>query len=140
MSFYALENRQGVLLPDNDDPWNKTPLSLDEKADLCTYLEVNCRLDGSGLCVGDVVYRLYLGQDNCTDFNIYRNSVLEVSLYLTVDGMKEAISWRVTSDYSLNDGYAYGWISRGNHSEHELYVGEKFEYSLSLSDQMMYLG
>lgn len=141
VSFYALENRQGVLLPDNDDPWNKTPLLLDEKADLCTYLEVNCRLDGSGLCAGDVVYRLYLGQDNCTDFNIYRNSILEVSLYLTVDGMKEAISWRVTSDYSLNDGYAYGWISRGNHSEHELYVGEKFEYSLSLSDQMVdYIG
>ena len=141
VTFYTLENRQGVLLPYNDDPWNKIPLSIDGKDDLCTYLEVECSLDGSGLCAGNVVYRLYLGQDNCRDFNLDRNSVLRVSLCLTVDGMKEAMSWRVTSDYYLNDGYASGRISRGNHGEHELYVGEKFEYSLSLSNQMQdYIG
>lgn len=141
VTFYALENRQGVLLPYNDDPWNKIPLSIDGKEDLCTYLEVECSLDGSGLCAGNVVYRLYLGQDNCRDFNLDRNSVLQVSLCLTVEGMKEAVSWRVTSDYYLNDGYASGWISGGNHGEHELYVGEKFEYSLSLSNQMRdYIG
>lgn len=141
VTFYAMENRQGVLLPHNDDPWNKTPLSLDGKADLCTYLEVECSLDGSGLCSGDVVYRLYLGRDNCSDFNLDRNCVLQVSLCLTMDGMKEAMSWRVTSDYYLNDGYASGWVSRGNHNEHELYVGEMFEYSLYLSEQMKdYIG
>ena len=139
--FYALENCQGILLPDNSDPWEKIPARLDDKAELCTYLEVECRFDGSGLCSGDIVYRLFLGQDNCSDFNLVRNSVLNVSLCLTVDGMKEALSWRVTSDYSLNEGYAYGWISLGNHSEDDLYVGEKFEYSLWLSEQMMsYIG
>ena len=141
VNFFALENCQGVLLPDNGDPSAKIPLFLDYKADLCTYLEVACRFDGTGLCEGDVTYRLYLGQDACTDFNVLRNSVLRVSLCLTVDGLKNGVSWRVDPDYALRDGYASGWISRGRHNEDDLYVGEKFEYSIWLSDEMTeYIG
>ena len=41
ISLYVLENRQGTLLPSNEDPWRKVPDSLDETvAACCTYLEV----------------------------------------------------------------------------------------------------
>jgi hypothetical protein len=134
--FYALENCQGILLPDNKDPWKKIPMFLEDEADLCTYIEVRCAFAGNGLYDGSVIYRIYLGQDNCRDFNLIRNSVLNVSLCLTIDGLKNGLSWKVTSDYSLRDGYASGWVSRGRHGEDDLYVGEKFEYSLWLSDEM----
>lgn len=135
--FYAFENCQGVLLPDNRNPWNKVPSNMDEKADICTYIEVGCRFDDEGLYDGDVVYRLYLGEDNCSDFNLRRNSVLNVSLCLTKSGLDEELSWRVDSDYALRDGFAYGWISDGRHSMDELYVGEIFEYSISVSDELL---
>lgn len=139
--FFALENCQGVLLPENEEPWEKIPFALGQKADLATYIEVDCHFDGSGICEGDVTYRIYLGQDNCKDFNILRNSMLKVSLCLTLDGLKEEVTWRVEPDYYLRNGFASGWISRGRHNEDDLYVGEKFEYSIWLSDEMSdYIG
>lgn len=136
VAFYALENCQGVLLSGNGDPWKKIPSELDERAELCTYMEVKCRFNGMGLCDGEVIYRLYLGQDNCQDFNLLRNTVLGVSLCLTFDGLKDSVTWRVDADYSLNEGHASGWVSRGKHSERDLYVGEKFEYSIWVSEEM----
>lgn len=135
--FYALENCQGVLLPDNRDSWEKIPSALDGKASLCTYLEICCRFDGSGLYEGDVVYRLFLGQDNCSDFNVRRNTVLDLSLLLTDDGLDSGIVWKVTSGHSVRDGFAVGWISKGMHGETGLYAGERFEYSLALSEQLL---
>lgn len=141
VNFFALENCQGVLLPENEEPWEKIPSSLDEEASLATYIEVDCSFDESGICDGDVTYRLYLGQDNCKDFNIIRNSILRVRLCLTIDGLKEEVTWRVDPDYSLRDGFASGWVSRGRHNEDDLYVGEKFEYRIWLSDEMLdYIG
>ena len=54
--FYAIENCQGDLLPDNTDQWSKVPDSLDYGADLCTYLEVGCRFREGFLYEGDVTY------------------------------------------------------------------------------------
>lgn len=135
--FYALENCQGVLLPDNADPWKKVPSSLDDRSGLCTYLEVQCRFDGTGLYEGEVVYRLYLGQDNCSDFNVIRNTVINVSLCLTGNGLRSEMSWRVEPDYIVRDGFAAGWISKGLHDEGNLYVGERFEYAIWLSEEML---
>lgn len=139
--FYSLENAQGILLPGNQDPWLKIPSSLGDKSGLCTFIEVSCSFDGSGACEGDVVYRLCLGQDNCADFSILRNSVLDVSLYLSLDGLKEAVAWRVEPDYSVRDGLASGWVSCGRHGESDLYVGERFEYSFMMEDELTeYIG
>lgn len=95
--FYMLENCQGVLLPDNDDEWQKVPSNLPEaKAELCTYMEVEANLDGSSGLEGRVLYRFYLGQDATSDFNIYRNTENVVTLVATMDGF-ERISWRIDS-------------------------------------------
>lgn len=100
--FYTLENCQGVLLPDNDDPWRKVPESLGEEAGLATYIEVGCRFDDAASCEGTVLYRFYLGKDDCRDFNVVRNSDVSVTLCLTEDGINR-VSWKVEADVELPD-------------------------------------
>ena len=134
--FYVLENCQGRLLEENDAPWMKVPEKIKEKASVCTYLEIGCSFRDGYFYSGDVTYRIYLGGDNVSDFNIIRNSVMDVSLFLTDDGLGE-ISWRVDADVSINGGYAHGWFSRSLHNADDLYIGERFVYSLYVADEMM---
>ena len=94
-SFYMLENCQGVLLPGNTDQWRKVPEYIPTKKDICTYLEVETEFQDIGSPIGTVIYRLYLGQDNCSDFNIYRNTDNVVILTLTENGLNQ-VSWKVT--------------------------------------------
>ena len=136
ISFYVLENCQGRLLDGNVDPWAKVPENIPDKAGLCTYLEISCSFKPGYFYSGNVVYRLYLGRDNVSDFNIRRNNVLIARLFLTNEALGE-VSWRVDADVSVNDGYAQGWLSRGLHSADDLYVGEKFEYTLLLADEVL---
>ena len=94
-SFYMLENCQGVLLPNNKDQSKKVPENIPgNKAKLCTYIEVSATLDGAFGVEGPLTYRFYLGQDETTDFNIYRNTVNKITLTATKDGVNE-VSWRV---------------------------------------------
>lgn len=134
--FYVLENCQGRLLEGNVDPWAKVPENLQGEAGLCTYLEIGAAFKNGFFYSGDVKYRLYLGQDSVSDFNIKRNTVLNASLYLTDDALGQ-VSWRVESDVEINDGYAGGWISRGMHAVDDLYIGERFIYSIVLEEEMM---
>ncbi len=85
VDLYVPENCQGVLLPDNTDPWLKTPDSIPDKADLCTYMEIT----GTWITAGaqaDLKLRLYLGSDNVTDFNVVRNTNVQIDLVLSDDG------------------------------------------------------
>ena len=134
--FYVPENCQGRILDGNTDPWAKVPENISGKEGLCTYIELECSFDEGGFYSGNVIYRLFLGADSVADFNIRRNSVLDVSLFLTGSGLGE-VSWRVDADVFINDGHARGWLSRGLHSITDLYMGEKFIYTLELTPQMM---
>ena len=101
--FYMLENCQGVLLPDNDDQWQKVPDMLpDPKAGLCTYMEVTAILDGTSGMTGPVTYRFYLGQDSTSDFNIYRNTENTVTLVTSMDGL-EKFSWRIDTSSLISN-------------------------------------
>lgn len=94
-TFYMLENCQGILLPGNKDQWAKIPENIpDEKEKLCTYMEVSAELDGSSGVQGPVTYRFYLGQDETTDFNIFRNTENRITLITTEDGL-DKVSWRI---------------------------------------------
>lgn len=99
ISLYMLENMQGTLLPGNDDPMLKNPDSLDGHSGLCTYLEVACIFEEGFDKEGTVVYRMYLGKDNVTDFDVERNRVLNVSLTLTSEGLSVKDSWKIVPDY-----------------------------------------
>jgi hypothetical protein len=95
--FYTFENCQGSLLPENNDPWKKVPQSLGEKASLCTYLEIECEFGQDALYEGGVKYRLYLGKDNCSNFDVTRNHNIHISLELSEDAI-EKISWKVDAN------------------------------------------
>ena len=134
--FYVLENCQGRLLDGNTDPWAKTPEGIPGYEGLCTYLEVECAFKDGHFYSGNVTYRMSLGNDSLADFNVKGNSVLNVSLFLTDDALN-AVSWRVEADVSVNEGYAGGWQSSGRHSIDDLYVGERFTYTVWAKDEMM---
>ena len=106
--LYVPENIQGQLLPDNQDPFEKTADKLSELEDkgydaLCTYLELNVNKpskgDGFG---GDIMYRCYLGEDNVSDFSIVRNSCYDVAISLTDRGF-HLDNWKVVRSDSWTD-------------------------------------
>lgn len=140
VTFYALENCQGVLLPDNLSPAGKVPEELGPVAELCTYLEVAGVFDDEAFLEGEVVYRFYLGLDACSSFDVPGNACIDVVLQLTGMGLRE-VSWRVNADVSVREGYAWGSVARGLHDVDDLYVGEKFLYQVEVSDEILsYVG
>lgn len=93
VSFYMLENCQGNLLPYNMDEWKKVPENISSKKALCTYISVKGKWAKLG-ADADIEYRMYLGKDNHSDFDIERNKTYEVTLCLTDEGSQRS-SWRV---------------------------------------------
>ena len=96
ISLYAFENMQGTLLPGNTDPWNKVPASIGDAGDYCTYLEVDCTY---GYSDNEVTYRMYLGKDATTNFDVERNTVYRVTLMPTETEIRgERGSWKVEAE------------------------------------------
>ena len=95
--FYVPENCQGVLLPGNDDPWAKIPANLPAaKRGLCTFLHIEGNWTTSG-ATADLSLNLMLGADNCTDFNVVRNSSVTITLSLSDSGTLRS-SWKSDMD------------------------------------------
>ena len=140
VTFYALENCQGVLLPNNESSAAKLPDALGEKAGLCTYLEVSGFFGEEAFLDGTVTYRFYLGLDACSSFDVPGNACIDVGLQLTGMGLHE-VSWRVDADVSVREGYAWGTVAQGLHDMNELYVGERILYRVEVSDEILsYVG
>lgn len=100
VSFYVLENCQGVLLPDNDDPWAKEPDSIPDAAVNCTYLSLKGIWTTPGASA-DLSVRLFLGADNCTDFNVVRNVNIDIALSISDSGTVKS-RWKSSLD-NLDD-------------------------------------
>lgn len=105
--FYVPENMQGTLLPGNTDPSAKDYDDIvarygKELAGLLTYVEfaaeVNPDAGGYG---GDVVYRFYLGADNCSNFDLERNRCYNIELDFKVNSLFDP-DWKVNSQISDN--------------------------------------
>ena len=86
--FYVPENRQGVIdgirtsrekSPDKNDNVNAKKTQL-------TYLETV--VEGTGIYVGSITYRSYLGQDAISDFDIRRNSRYNWRIQYLKDGLQ----------------------------------------------------
>lgn len=125
--FYMFENMQGTLLPDNTDYMQKVLDNRPDREDVCTYLEVNCVFT-SGSKEGGVDYRLYLGKDNITNFDVERNRVISVSLELTEDGFGIKDSWKIVSDY-----IQHAEKVAVNPNVIKIFVGEKMQLTASVS-------
>ena len=92
--FYVPENCQGVLLPGNSDPWAKIPANIAaDKRSLCSYLHIEGEWTTNG-ATADLSLNLMLGADNCSDFNIVRNSSVTITLSLSDSGTIKS-SWKV---------------------------------------------
>ena len=99
--FYIPENCQGVLLPGNSDPWAKVPSNIPAaKRALCTYLHIEGEWTTGGASA-DLSFNLMLGADNCTDFNVTRNTSVTVTLSLSDSGTCRS-NWKVDMD-NLDD-------------------------------------
>ena len=113
VTFYALENCQGVLLPNNKEASSKVPEEITDKSALCTYLEMTAsfsgKYEGVDVSSDNVKYRFYLGEDNCTDFNVIRNKDMKINLKVTEDRIFDE-SWRVSYGKDLPN-IAYGLTS-----------------------------
>lgn len=92
--FYVLENAQGTLLPGNTDPWSKVPSQLGSLGGLCTYIEMKgTYTDSSGGLRAAHTYRMYLGDDSTTNFDVTRGTSYDLTLTLSDDGFLHA-SWK----------------------------------------------
>lgn len=105
--LYVPENVQGILLPYNDDPFDKVHGEIDHVggksyADLCTYLEFNARRENTMGYSGDVMYRYYLGADNTSDFSLERNKRYDLTLDFTEEGFFVE-NWKVERGDNWND-------------------------------------
>ena len=131
--FYALENCQGTLLPGNTDPWKKIPSSI-SVADLCTYLEVDCEFQSGFALAGTITYRIYLGQDNCSNFDIIRNVDMGVALCLTRN--LDNVSWKIDPDVDYNGSLCSACVEQGLHGLDDIYVGETSLMRLSVNSYL----
>lgn len=98
--LYVLENMQGTLLPGNTDPWMKEYFNsqISDRKALCTYLEVCGRyVDNGGGLTAENTYRMYLGSDAVTNFDIRRNSSYTLTLAVSDEGAYRE-SWKVDRD------------------------------------------
>lgn len=96
VSFYTFENLCGTLLSGNADPWKKVPENISGKDSKCTYLEVTgtYSTDG-GTASAPVTYRMYLGENATTNFDLLRNYVYDVTLCPSDEGIGRT-SWKIT--------------------------------------------
>lgn len=104
--FFILENRQGTLLPGNTDPDKKTPSELVKKGkdpELCTYIEICGIYTKRNGSIPPVPFtaRFFLGSDACTNFDVNRNWIYEITLYFT-DGVCLRKDWKMNCTYNSN--------------------------------------
>ncbi len=99
--FFIYENLQGDILPDNTDPWKKEFENYNTvkaaAASRCTYLEVLGDYATTGVSVENLRYRIYLGANATSNFDITRNTAYTVVLAPTeVTAIDEDLtSWKV---------------------------------------------
>lgn len=100
--YFIYENNQGELLPSNTDQWKKEfenhNTGMSSYASKCSYLDVMGDYEMPGLKVPDLRYRIYLGKNATTNFDVSRNTAYTVVLRPTdataVD--RNLVSWKLT--------------------------------------------
>ncbi len=91
ISLYQYENIQGTL-SDNTNPKSKLPNSeLKEKT--CSYLEVQAKYT-SITSSGIIKYKLFLGNDIFSNFNVKRNKTYNITI-IPIDDGRDENDWRI---------------------------------------------
>lgn len=113
--LFMFENLQGKMNQQNTDQITKAPDAGKEK--YCSYIEVTADYlytpqSGGGnqkYISGPIKYRLYLGEDIISDFNVHRNKHYQVTLSLTgMGGLVEDGRTDADGNY-IGDGEGASW-------------------------------
>lgn len=131
--LYVPENMQGVLLPDNADPDMKIPEEVDRvngpgTSDRLTYLEMSLNKTeaaDTNPFTGDIIYRMFLGRDNCRDFSIEGGSTNAIEIAFDQDSMLQEPTWKVDHGRRWNNA-----DERLEFSSHDIIVTPAAESSL----------
>ena len=133
--FYVTENCQGKLLPDNNDPWKKVPDNIGNVSSLCTYVEMEGEWQDGADYEGTVIYRFFLGEDASQSFDIKRNSIHNLTLYLEDDNF-EKISWKIdASNMEAVDWDIYTNLQDNFHEASEYYLSENICVDFTLDER-----
>ncbi len=101
---YYPENRQGTLLQDNRDPYQKTPekvASAEPGRENClSYLTVEGQIRSEFGVHGSGQYRFCIGSDTVSDFSVERNCCYNITLTPTEAGVYFSV-WK--SDFAMED-------------------------------------
>ena len=101
--LYAFENLQGTLLPGNRDPWRKVPSRIGDAGPRCTYIEIVCSYTTDTDTCDDITYRMYLGEDATTNFDVRRNTLYRLTLEPTEDEIRGGRgSWKIETGEWVN--------------------------------------
>ena len=92
--FYQFENMQGTLQPENTSQQEKQWDANNPYADICSYIEMKATYS-SPRKYGDILYRFYLGNDMVTNYDVKRNSQINITVSFINDGAVDENSWRV---------------------------------------------
>jgi len=96
ITFYQFENMQGTLQPQNTLQQQKQWPQESIYSKICSYIELNATYS-SPRKYGEILYRFYLGSDMLANYDIKRNTQLNITISFIKDGAIEENNWRVDS-------------------------------------------
>ncbi len=92
--FYQFENLQGTLQPENNAQKQKQFSTGNPYSELCSYIELKATYS-SPRKYGDILYRFYLGTDMIANYDIKRNTQMNITVSFINDGGVDENTWRV---------------------------------------------
>ena len=92
--FHQFENMQGTLQPGNTSQQDKQWSANNPYSDICSYIELKATYS-SPRKYGDILYRFYLGKDMVSNYDIKRNTQLNITVSFINDGGVDENTWRV---------------------------------------------
>lgn len=92
--FHQFENMQGTLQPGNTSQQDKQWSANNPYSDICSYIELKA-IYSSPRKYGDILYRFYLGKDMVSNYDIKRNTQLNITVSFINDGGVDENTWRV---------------------------------------------
>lgn len=135
--LYIPENRQGTLLAGNRDPSLKNADFLrasGKNPSVLTYLQFEARLNPAAAGYGgNLVYRIYPGADNSSNFDIERNGVYDMTLNFSTEDLFNPY-WKVSHGEDWSDGRIIELLSeRGDVLEDGAVLGVRPGYPAKFS-------
>ena len=134
ITFYQFENMQGTLLPDNNSQTGKVWPEGSLYSKVCSYLELQATYS-SPRKTGNILYRFYLGNDMLKNFDIKRNTQLNITVNFKGDGAVDENTWRVDNS-EIMDLVTGVSVSPENYTFTEL--GASLQLSATVSPSTAY--